>query len=444
MTRRQTQSFLFFFCFAFTYSSYGPETVINDSGYISVAHNSRHLFYWFFESRNDPQSDPFVIWLSGGPGCSSLLALFMENGPYIVQEDLSLKLNPYSWNSNATVLWIDQPAGSGFSYGRKVLHENDVANDMYEFIQKFFAKYPKYSKLDFYIFGESYAGHFVPAVSRKIVEMNDQLNVSSNSESNIYINFEGIGIGNGMTNPGIQFLYYLPFAQANDLGSEKIYQSMGVMLPLCDTLIEYCNSFDSVDPRERALKWASCVHAYKVCNKGEILPIQQTGVNLYDVREDCGSENKLCYDFSLVEKFLDQKEVKRALGVIKPWAECNQLVDLVMVYDGDWMLRFDQCVADALAAHVRVLIYAGEYDFICNWMGNAAWTDSLDWDGANAFRKARNMLWNINGVTVGSYKSAKGLTFLKVKNAGHMVPMDQPFNSLDMLMKHFNHEFDSK
>lgn len=95
----------------------GPENVFNDAGYIHVG-EGRQLFYWFFESRHDPQTDPLVIWLSGGPGCSSALALFSENGPYHVVRDrrgpgVHLELNPYSWNTNATVVWLDQPAGTG-------------------------------------------------------------------------------------------------------------------------------------------------------------------------------------------------------------------------------------------------------------------------------------------------------------------------------------------
>ncbi|GMI25104.1 hypothetical protein TrRE_jg3542, partial [Triparma retinervis] len=94
----------------------GPESVYNDAGYISVG-SSKNLFYWMFESRNDPSTDPVILWMSGGPGCSSQLALFGENGPYVVEDDLTLKLNQQSWNNNATVIWVDQPVGTGFSYG---------------------------------------------------------------------------------------------------------------------------------------------------------------------------------------------------------------------------------------------------------------------------------------------------------------------------------------
>jgi len=433
---------VFLLSFGLVCASYGPETVYNDAGYISVSNDSRHLFYWFFESRNDPKSDPFVIWMSGGPGCSSMLALFAENGPYIVQNDLSLELNPYSWNSNATVLWIDQPAGTGFSYGPKVLHETGVAEDVYEFLQGFFAKYPQYIDLDFYVFGESYAGHYVPAVSQKIVEMNEQLAQSGKTSSNIYINFKGAGIGNGLTNPGVQYLYYAPYAKAHDLVSDATYRMMEGFLPVCEKLIAPCNNLNSSDPEEKALKWAACLDAYALCNFAEVTPVQFTGINVYDVREECDPSENLCYDFSLIEEFLNQDEVKQALGVKKPWTECNYLVDMVMAFAGDWMLEFDSNVAEVLESGARFLVYAGEYDFICNWMGNNAWTQALDWSGAEQFQQAQNMTWYVDGTAAGSYKSAEGLTFLKVFNAGHMVPMNQPMNSLDMIIKYFNNEFE--
>merc|ERR1719408_713472 len=91
----------------------GPETVDNFSGYVTV-NGTRNLFYWFFESRGSPSTDPFILWMTGGPGCSGMLALFVENGPYHVTSTGGLALNPYSWNTNANILFIDQPVGSGF------------------------------------------------------------------------------------------------------------------------------------------------------------------------------------------------------------------------------------------------------------------------------------------------------------------------------------------
>jgi cathepsin A (carboxypeptidase C) len=97
-----------------------------NSGLITIDHskykefnNSRvdDLFYWWFESRNSPKDDPLVIWLTGGPGCASEIALLYENGPYRFEDDgKTLKGNPHSWNSNANLLYVDQPIGTGFSH----------------------------------------------------------------------------------------------------------------------------------------------------------------------------------------------------------------------------------------------------------------------------------------------------------------------------------------
>ena len=414
----------------------GPETVANDAGYISVGPDGAHnLFYWYFESRNDPANDPLVIWLSGGPGCSSQLAMFSENGPYVVHDEtLELELNAYAWNANATVIWVDQPVGTGFSYGGLLHDEDQVASDMYEFIVGWLGRYPQYAKLAFFLFGESYAGHYVPAISRYIVRQ-----IAAGDST---VQFVGAGIGNGLTDPGVQYRYYKPFAEAHGLVSDATLGFMEGVEAICEPLIAGCNANSSVlgvdDPvTVRALSWSACLNAYLFCNLGEITPIQATGVNVYDVRVPCG-DSQLCYDFSSVDAYLNQPDVQAALGVQKEWKQCATLVDLGMAYGGDWMKEFNTAVAETLDAGVRVLIYAGEYDFMCNWLGNQAWTDALAWSGAEQFAAAANQTWALaSGEVAGSFKSAAGLTFLKVKDAGHLVPHDVPAASLEMVVRHF-------
>ena len=126
----------------------------------------KHLFFWMFEKRNqhqveDQASIPFVVWLTGGPGCSSTLALLTENGPCSVNEDgETTSVNPHSWTETAHVLWLDQPAGVGFSYGKETdSHEAMVTEDAYYFLQGFMQTYPQYADSPLYIVGESVGEH---------------------------------------------------------------------------------------------------------------------------------------------------------------------------------------------------------------------------------------------------------------------------------------------
>eukprot|EP00039_Didymoeca_costata_P020123 m.340136 g.340136 ORF g.340136 m.340136 type:complete len:446 (+) comp19154_c0_seq1:16-1353(+) len=410
----------------------GPDPAFNDAGYLDVkdAFGTAHLFYWMFESRSNPAKDPIVLWMSGGPGCSGQLAMFGENGPYIIQEDLSLKINPQSWTSNATVIWIDQPVGAGFSYGEPpAVDEQQIAQVTYNFLVAFFEKYPKYKPLKFFIFGESYAGHYVPALSAKIVTENKKIGPGSSQ----YINYGGSAIGNGLTDPLVQFKYYPEYVKMyNHVTELDIKQAeidiMEGIKPVCEALIEGCNNLNTTSE-----KWLACLNGYIACSYGELVPVELSGINLYDVREKCNPALPLCYNFTLIEAYLNQKSVQAALGVTKKWAPCNRLVDLVMVYAGDWMVDFNNQVELVLDAGFPVLIYAGEYDFICNWLGNHEWTNVFQWSGAKVYANASNTSWHVGGEYAGSFKSAQGLTFLKVRNAGHMVPRDQPVNSLDMM-----------
>jgi len=412
--------------FNIEFDGWGPEKVSNWAGYITV-NTTRHLWYWFFESRSDPVNDPFLLWMTGGPGCSSLVALFYENGPYHVYSNLSVSLNPYSWNSIANVLWIDQPVGTGFSYADSgdlgVVTEEQMANNMYEFLQKFMTAYPKYQNLSFYITGESYAGHYVPALASRVMQGNS-------AREGVTLNLMGIGIGNGLVDPPNQYTVYPAYAKDHNLVTAAQYGLMNSVDPVCIGLIKGC-------VENSTLGWLACINAYTVCNYAEILPVQFTGVNIYDVRSQC-TVPPLCYDFSALDTLLTQPDLLKALGVNgRKWTSCNQVVELKLVFAGDWMLNFAQDIPLLLANNVSVLVYHGEWDFIVNWYGGSVWTAALPWPHQQDFNNAPNTTWHVNGVEAGSSISADLLTFLRVKDAGHMVPMDQSAAALDMLSRLF-------
>lgn len=100
---------------------------------------------------------------------------------------------------------------------------------------------------------------------------------------------------------------------------------------------------------------------------------------------------------------------------------------------GDWMLDLSDKVTDILNGGLDVLVYSGDKDFICNWRGGEKWTNEVPWDGHSDYSKVDYVDWTVSGTSVGKLKSHKNLKFLRVFDAGHMVPMNQPVNALAML-----------
>jgi cathepsin A (carboxypeptidase C) len=179
----------------------GVDKVKQYSGYLDVE-DDKHFFFWFFESRGNPETDPVVLWLNGGPGCSSLTGLFMELGPSSVANNATTVDNPYSWNSNASIIFLDQPVNVGYSYSDNGVSNTQAAGkDVYAFLTMFFDKFPEYAKQDFHIAGESYAGHYIPQFAKEILD---------HKKTNI--NLKSIAIGNGLTDGLTQYNYYRPMA----------------------------------------------------------------------------------------------------------------------------------------------------------------------------------------------------------------------------------------
>uniref|UniRef100_A0A7N0ZX43 Carboxypeptidase n=1 Tax=Kalanchoe fedtschenkoi TaxID=63787 RepID=A0A7N0ZX43_KALFE len=387
------------------------------AGYYPIKHSyDAKMFYFFFESRVS-KADPVVIWLTGGPGCSSSVALFYENGPFKINDDLTLRWNDYGWDMASNILFVDQPTGTGFSYSsdeRDLRHdETGVSNDLYDFLQAFFQGHPEFASNDFYVTGESYAGHYVPALASRI-------NKGNKNKEGIHINLKGFAIGNGLTDPEHQYPAYTDFALANSLITQSDYARINEMVPECVREIQQCQTEEP-----------ACGYAYSTCNEifESILAIAGN-INYYDIRKQCVGE--LCYDFSNVEKFLNLDTVREALGVGDiEFVSCSKTVYYAML--DDWMKDYEEVIPLLLEEGIKVLIYAGEYDLICNWMGNSIWVNVMPWSGQQSFVSANVSSYIVGGKEVGLVKSFGPLTFLKVHNAGHMVPMDQPNVSLQMI-----------
>lgn len=154
------------------------------------------------------------------------------------------------------------------------------------------------------------------------------------------------------------------------------------------------------------------------------LPYELTGKNPYDMRIPC-EHGRLCYDFDPITTYLNQESVQKALGVSKKWKSCNMAVNLLFVSAGDWMVNYQDMIADMLNdGDVDVLIYAGDCDYICNWLGNKHWTLKLDWNHKDDFNNAQDENWpkgSDNSTATARLREANGFRFMQVFNAGHMV-----------------------
>lgn len=390
------------------------------AGYYPLPHShDAKMFYFFFESRNS-KDDPVVIWLTGGPGCSSELAVFYENGPFTIADNMTLVWNDFGWDKASNLIYVDQPTGTGFSYSsdrRDIRHdEKGVSEDLYDFLQAFFATHPKYASNDFYITGESYAGHYIPAFASRV-------HAGNKAMDGLHINLKGFAIGNGLTDPVIQYKAYTDYALDMGVIHETEYKRINKIYPACELAIKLCGTSGTV----------TCLASLLVCNAifNSIIKIAD-GINYYDIRKQC--EGDLCYDFSNMEKFLNLKSVRKSLGVGDiEFISCSPTVYQAMLTD--WMRNLEVGIPALLEDGVKVLIYAGEYDLICNWLGNSRWVHSMEWSGQQKFVSSSELPFTVDGAEAGLLKTYGPLSFLKVHDAGHMVPMDQPKAALEMLKR---------
>ncbi|PWN52822.1 hypothetical protein IE53DRAFT_377822 [Violaceomyces palustris] len=431
-----------------TGSSFCDKDVVQHSGYLDIS-ETKHLWFIFFESRSKPKEDPLVLWLSGGPGCSSSVGMLFELGPCAVADGgEGTKRNPFSWNNKANTIFLDQPVDVGYSYSDndKVNNTPDAAEDVYAFLQLFLAKFPEYSKLEFTASGESYAGTYLPNVASVIHHKNKEASLARYADPSlapIQINLKTVMIGNGLTAPQVQFPS-LPEYLCDDESPYSLWksdsptcQSLRTKAQTCKSLIDQCQKYDSR---------LTCVPAALYCWSNLYGPAQQTGRNLYDLRRKCDrSEDKdgpLCYrEMGWIETLLNKDDVKKQLGVPSSvhFQSCNTQVNQAFLLHGDSMHNSAALLPELIDDGKRVLIYAGEADAMCNWAGNKQWITALESSYGDEFRNATDKSWKMDGKQVGLVRKAGdgagNVAFIQVHEAGHMVPTDQPAVAAEMLEK---------
>ncbi|RLN17111.1 hypothetical protein C2845_PM02G24550 [Panicum miliaceum] len=322
---------------------------------------------------------------STGPGCSSLGGAMLEIGPFFVNRDnKTLSRNKYAWNNVANMLFLESPAGVGFSYSNRTSDYNNTgdrstAADAYTFLINWLERFPEYKGRRFFITGESYGGHYIPQLANTILSNNKIMNTTM-------VNLKGVAIGNAYldddTNTRATIDYYWTHAMISKETHKAVQENCSfnrTYTGLCRTAIEEANN-------EKGLIDQSNIYA-SFCWDASAPQQQHASVTNID---PCASY--------YMQSYLNRQEVQRAFhanttGLKQPWSDCS-----------------------------------GDIDAVCPVTSTLYSLDILGLQINSSWRA-----WYSDDNEVGGYVvEYKGLVFATVRGAGHMVPTYQPQRALTL------------
>jgi len=392
------------------------------AGLIPIRTNT-FIFFWLFEQEEPTKpnaNEKLTIWLNGGPGCSSMDGVFMENGPYTFDENDKIIRHPYNWNKHSNIVYVDQPTGTGYSYTKNndiPRNELGVGKDFNTFLGQFFRVFPQYADAEIYIAGESFAGTYIPYIASNLI---------SNPVNGQLINLKGIAIGNGWIDPLRQYQGYLKYSVDNNILSGSALSKVQQLTDKCTE--EY--------KRSDKIKNYSCEYILDTILDGSTAN-GQFCINMYDIRlRDTDSKGGCgLYSWPLtlggMTKYLRRSDVIEALHVTSTphtWTECTSRVSSAL--SGDTSSPSYTLLPDLLK-HIKVTLFAGDKDLICNHVGIEMMIDNMSWNGATGYNNGY-VDWVVNGKISGVYQSERNLTYIRMTNGSHMVPIDLPEESLSM------------
>ncbi|KAJ3175340.1 hypothetical protein HDU87_006290 [Geranomyces variabilis] len=420
---------------------------------ISTAPNEpRQLYFWFFPSdateiKDNVGSDSeLLIWLNGGPGCSSLEGLLQENGPFSWQYGTFRPVkNPWSWTKLTNVLWIEQPVGTGFSRGTpNVTSSSDAAAQLLGFLRNWMDTFDYHNK-KIYIAGESYAGMYIPYIGDAML--------ASNAPT--YFNLQGTlmydpVIGEANVQDNIPVAAYVDHWK-DLLGLNDTFLAAAKATAARCGYTNYLNKYltypppkgfqptQSADPAEGCDLWMQIFEATLLVNPCfDMYQIATTCPLLWDQLGFPGSQEYLP-DGATV--YFDRADVKKAINAPNvPWATCS--VGNVFVGDANGADLSLAPIATVLPRVIekskRTMIAHGQLDFVLIENGTLLSIQNMTWGGMQGFQKAPvepllvpyhpdGPLGSLTGAGVfGTAHTERGLTYSSVKLSGHMVPQYAP------------------
>ncbi|CAL5206076.1 unnamed protein product [Lathyrus oleraceus] len=412
------------------------------SGYVDIdVKHGRSLFYYFVEAEHEPNKKPLTLWLNGGPGCSSIGGgAFTELGPFYPTGDgRGLRKNSMSWNRASNLLFLESPAGVGWSYSNTTSDYNigdvSTANDSLLFLLKWYEKFPTYKSRELYLTGESYAGHYIPQLAKAILDYNAR-------STGYKFKLKGVAIGNPLLN-----------LERDMQATYDYFWSHGMISDEVGLAITNDCDFDDYTFASPHNVSESCNNALNDANK-----IVGDYINSYDVLLD------VCYP-AIVEQELRLKkmatkislgvdvcmsyerrfyfnlpEVQKALHANRtnlpyPWSMCSRVLNYS---DTDPNTDMLPTLKRIVQNHIPVWVFSGDQDSVVPLLGSRTLIRELAHDLKFKITVPYGA-WFHKG-QVGGWATEYGnlLTFATVRGAAHMVPYAQPSRALHLFSSFVN------
>ncbi|PON46180.1 Serine carboxypeptidase-like [Parasponia andersonii] len=407
------------------------------SGYVTVNRVAgRALFYWLTEAVHKPLSKALVVWLNGGPGCSSVAyGASEEIGPFRINKTASgLYLNKFTWNTMANLLFLEAPAGVGFSYSNRSSDLFDTgdrrtAKDSLQFLIRWLDRFPRYKGRDVYLTGESYAGHYVPQLAREIMVYNKQYSKQP-------INLRGIMVGNAVTDNYYDNVGTVTYWWSHAMISDKTYKQLINTCDFrrqketdeCESLYSYAmdKEFGNIDQYNIYAPPCNNSDGTTRTTSQSTMRLPHRPHNSIKFRELSGYDP--CSE-KYAEIYYNRPDVQKALHanvttIPYKWTACSEVLNRNW---NDTEVSVLPIYKDMIAAGLRVWVFSGDVDSVVPVT-------------ATRFSLARLKLatklpwypWYVKKQVGGWTEVYEGLTFATVRGAGHEVPLFKPRAALQL------------
>ncbi|WOL16783.1 serine carboxypeptidase-like 18 [Canna indica] len=407
----------------------GPLPFHLETGYVNVDEaNDVQLFYYFIESERNPVVDPLLVWITGGPGCSAFSGLMYEIGP--LQFDVagytegllpSLLYNPTSWTRAASIIFLDSPVETGFSYSStrqgQITNDTKSSDDVCTFIRKWLIDHPSFIKNPLYIGGDSYSGIVVPLIAQYIAD-----------------------VGNPGTDAHYDGNAIIPYAHGMGLISDELFEAtkkscggdyLNPSNAKCQSLLQAVNmglfGINNVHILEPLCFFASPKRDMLTADRRKLI---EENFELNLVKADQSGLPLWCRSsgYMLSYVWANNDAVREVLGIreaTKPyWIRCNYGINYTNDVPSSLKYHFS-----VTSSGYRALAYSGDHDMSVPFVGTQAWIRSLNFSIVDDWRS-----WIVDGQIAGFTRSySNNLTFVTIKGGGHTAPEYKPKECLAMV-----------